>query len=428
MTVCILGGGIIGLFCAWEATERGLDVILIERGMPNGDSCSQGNAGMIVPSHFIPLAAPGMVGYGLSQLGNPESPFWVRPRLSMDLLDWGWKFMRAATKEKAERAGPLLRDLNNTSRVLYDRLADEFDNEFGLVKKGLLMLTRTEHALDEEKVVAEKARALGIPAEALTPEEAAKLDPNVTMDIAGAVYFPNDCHLTPQKLTAALTRRLNERGVRFVYDSTVHHLEASNGRVSAAVITRTSDPSLTLPKAESFVEADQFVLAGGAWSPEIARTIELNLPMQAGKGYSLTLKSPPQLPEICSILTEARVAITPMGMTLRVGGTMEIAGNDLSVSESRVRGIVNSVPLYYPQFKDTDFEGIQPWRGLRPCSPDGLPYIGRTSRYKNFLVATGHSMMGLSLAPVTGQLVGELLMGATPSIPLTLLDPDRYGR
>jgi D-amino-acid dehydrogenase len=427
LTVCILGGGIIGLFCAWEATERGLEVIVIERGQPGGDSCSQGNAGMIVPSHFIPLAAPGMVSYGLSQLGNPESPFWVRPRLSLDLLDWGWKFMRASTKEKAERAGPLLRDLNNASRAAYDRLADAFENEFGLVKRGLLMLTRTEHALDEENAVAERARALGIPAEALTPEEAARLDPNVIMDIAGAVYFPNDCHLTPQKLTAGLTRRLTERGVRFFYDATVHHLEAASGRVAAAVLTRTSDPALLLPKAESFIEADQFVLAGGAWSSEIARSIGLKLPMQAGKGYSLTLRTPPQLPEICSILTEARVAVTPMGSTLRVGGTMEIAGNDLSVSESRVRGIVQSVPLYYPRFSESDFEGVKPWRGLRPCTPDGLPYLGRPRLYKNLVVATGHAMMGLSLAPVTGQLVGDLLMGATPAIPLNLLDPDRYG-
>jgi D-amino-acid dehydrogenase len=426
MTVCILGGGVIGLCCAWQATERGLDVIVIERGVPKSDNCSQGNAGMIVPSHFVPLAAPGMVGYGLSQLGNPESPFWIRPRISLDLLDWGWKFMRAATKERAEKAGPLLRDLNNASRTEFEKLATEFDDEFGLVKKGLLMLTRTEHGLAEEVVHAEKATALKIPAEVLTPEEAARLDPNVTMDIAGAVFYPNDCHLTPQKLVAGLTRRLTERGVRFFYDATVHHLEAASGRVSAVVVSRTSDPALLLPRDESFIEADQFVLASGAWSHEIARTLELKLPMQAGKGYSLTLKTPPQLPEICSIFTEARVAVTPMGSTLRVGGTMEIAGNDLSVSESRVRGIVRSVPEYYPRFTEEHFEGVKPWRGLRPCTPDGLPYLGRTQKFKNLIVATGHAMMGLSLAPVTGQLVGDLLMGATPEIPLNLLDPDRY--
>ncbi len=427
MTVCILGGGIIGLCCAWQATERGLDVIVVERSTPSGDNCSQGNAGMIVPSHFVPLAAPGMVGYGLSQLGNPESPFWIRPRISLDLLDWGWKFMRAATRERAEKAGPLLRDLNNASRAEFEKLATEFDNEFGLVKKGLLMLTRTEHALAEEKLHAERATALNIPADVLTPEEAARLDPSVTMDISGAVFYPNDCHLIPQKLLAGLTRRLIERGVRFFYDATVHHLEAANGRVSAVVVSRTSDPALLLPRDESFIEADQFVLASGAWSAEIARTLDIKLPMQAGKGYSLTLKNPVQLPEICSIFTEARVAVTPMGSTLRVGGTMEIAGNDLSVSESRVRGIIRSVPDYYPSFTEEHFEGIKPWRGLRPCTPDGLPYLGRTRSYKNLIVATGHAMMGLSLAPVTGQLVGDLLMGATPEIPLNLLDPDRYG-
>jgi D-amino-acid dehydrogenase len=426
MTVCIIGGGVIGLCCAWHATEQGFDVILIERGNPGSDNCSQGNAGMVVPSHFVPLAAPGMVAYGLSQLSNPESPFWIRPRLSLELIDWGIKFMRAATKERVEKAAPLLRDLNNASRAGFEQLAEEFGNDFGLVKRGLLMLTQTGHGLEEEEAGARKARALGVPAEVLTPEEAAKLDPGVQMKINGAVYYPNDCHLIPQKFVSGLTRRLVERGVRFIHDATAHHFETTaSGKVAAAVIVRTSDPSLVLPKEESFIEADEFVLAGGAWSPELSRTLGLKLPMQAGKGYSLTVSSPPQLPEVCSILTEARVAVTPMGSSVRVGGTMEIAGNDLSVSQSRVRGIVRAMESYYPAFEECHFENVKPWRGLRPCTPDGLPYLGRTKKYKNLTVATGHAMMGLSLAPVTGKLVGEILSGSLNPDPL--LDPERYG-
>ena len=313
-----------------------------------------------------------------------------------------------------DRSAPLLRDLNNTSRAEYETLAETFGNEFGLVKRGLLMLTKTSHALEEETAMAAKARVLGIPAEVLTPEETAKLDPNITMEIAGSVYFPNDCHLSPSKLMAGLARRLKERGVRFVYGASVAGWVTTKGRVTAA-----------LTSAGQF-EADQFVLAGGAWSPEAARGLSLSLPMQAGKGYSITLENPKQLPEICSIFVEARVAVTPMGGTLRVGGTMEIAGNDLSVNPRRVAGIVKSVPRYYPAFSETDFAGLPTWSGLRPVSPDGLPYLGRPAKWSNVVVATGHAMMGLSLGPVTGKLVGEVLAGVPPSIPLTLLSPDRF--
>jgi len=414
LTVCIVGGGIIGLSCAWFARQKGHDVLVLDRG-PEGDGgCSTGNAGMIVPSHFIPLAAPGMVAYGLKQLGNPESPFWVRPRLSKDLIDWGVKFMQASTAAHVERSGPLLRDLNQVSRAEYETLADTFGNEFGLVKKGLLMLTKTEHALHEEAAMAKKANALGIAAEVLTPEETAKLDPNVTMEIAGSVYFPGDCHLSPHVLVAGMVRRLKEQGVRFVYNAGVNGWTTSNGRVAAA-----------LTSAGSF-EADQFVLAGGAWTPEVGLRLGLNLPMQAGKGYSVTLANPRQLPEICSIFVEARVAITPMQGALRFGGTMEVAGNDLSVNPRRVAGIVKSIPQYYPAFREDDFTDLPVWSGLRPVSPDGLPYVGRTKKWGNVVVATGHSMMGLSLGPVTGKLVAEVLSGETPSVPLEMLSPDRY--
>jgi len=175
------------------------------------------------------------------------------------------------------------------------------------------------------------------------------------------------------------------------------------------------------------LEADQMVLAAGSWSPLLAKELGLGLPMQAGKGYSLTLAKPRQLPTLCTILTEARVAVTPMGGRLRVGGTMEISGLNESVAPARVRGIQRSFCQYYPAFTETDFADIEPWKGLRPCSPDGLPYVGRSKKVPNLVVATGHAMMGLSLGPVTGKLVGQLLDGEKPSVALDLLDPERYG-
>jgi len=172
--------------------------------------------------------------------------------------------------------------------------------------------------------------------------------------------------------------------------------------------------------------ADEFVLCGGSWTQALARQLRIRLPMQAGKGYSLTLPQPRQLPAICSIFHEARVAVTPMGGALRFGGTMEIDGMSEEINPVRVRGIINAVPKYFPDFTAKDFEGVQPWRGLRPCSPDGLPYVGRAARYSNLSIATGHAMMGLSLGPITGKLVAEIVSGEKPGIDIGMLSPDRY--
>jgi D-amino-acid dehydrogenase len=175
------------------------------------------------------------------------------------------------------------------------------------------------------------------------------------------------------------------------------------------------------------IEGDEFILAGGSWSPRLARELGLRIPMQAGKGYSLTLAQPRRLPQLCSILTEARVAATPMGNTLRFGGTMEIAGLNEEITPARVQGIINSVPKYFPEFTPAELSGVKPWCGLRPCSPDGLPYVGRARGFENFFIATGHAMMGLSLGPITGKLVAGIISGEKPALDISLLDPNRYG-
>jgi D-amino-acid dehydrogenase len=412
--VVIVGGGIIGLCSAWYATRAGHRVTVVDRDPARRDGCSFGNAGMVVPSHFVPLAAPGMVALGLRWMWNPESPFYIRPRLDPELLAWGFRFWRAATPGHVRRAAPLLRDLHLASRTSFEELAATQGLDFGLVRRGLLMLCRSAHALDEEAATAGRARELGIPAEVLDARQAAEIDPGVRMDITGAVHFPQDCHLSPDRLMAALQRRLEAEGTRFLWGTEVTGWTRTGGRIDA------------VQTGAGNVAGDEFVLCGGSWSPGTARGLRLHLPMQAGKGYSVTLAQPRQLPQLCSILTEARVAVTPMGPTLRFGGTMEIGGLNHDVNPARVRGIVRAATRYFPEFQEADFAGIQPWHGLRPCSPDGLPYLGRSRAHPNLVVATGHAMMGLSLGPVTGRLVAELLSGEPPSIGLELLDPDRY--
>ena len=411
--VVIIGGGVIGLSAGYYASQRGYRVTVIERLPAQRDGCSFGNAGMIVPSHFVPLAAPGMVALGLKWMWNPESPFYIKPRLSWDLIQWGFKFWQASTRQRVADAAPLLRDLNLASRACYEQLASS-GIECGLKRNGLLMLCKTEHALHEEATMAEEAKRLGIPAEVHDPQGLSALDPDVTMNVAGGVYFPLDCHLQPERYVHGLESAINERGGQLLWDTHVTGWQFENQRIRS------------ITTSAGTIEADEFILCAGSWSPENAKQLSLNLPMQAGKGYSLTLPQPRQLPKICSIFVEARIAVTPMGSGLRFGGTMEMSGLNENIDPRRVRGIIKSVPAYYPEFNTDDFGGIQPWRGLRPCSPDGLPYIGRTQRYDNLVVATGHAMMGLSLAPITGKIVSELLAREKPAIDLRLLSPDRY--
>jgi D-amino-acid dehydrogenase len=413
--VVVIGAGIIGLSTAYYCARRGFKVTVVERKPAHRDGCSFGNAGMVVPSHFIPLAAPGMIALGLKWMWNPASPFYIKPRLDAGLIGWGIKFWRAANAEHVRRSAPLIRDLSFASRACFEELAALPDVDFGLVKKGLLMLCQSQHTLQEEAGTAEKARALGIPAEVLDAKQTAALDPGARMDIAGSIYFPRDCHLSPDRLMAVFQAQLEQLGARFIWEKEVTDLKTEGGRVRAVVIAGGQE-----------IEGDEFVLCGGVWSPEVARKFSLNIPMQAGKGYSLTLPKPRQLPNLCSILSEARVAVTPMGRTLRVGGTMEIAGVNEDINPVRVQGIVRSFCRYYPEFQPADFEGVQPWRGLRPCSPDGMPYVGRTAKFTNVSLATGHAMMGLSLGPVTGQLIADILAGEKVKHDLTLLSPDRY--
>ena len=414
--IVVVGSGVIGLCVAYYCARRGFEVVVVERRSASRDNCSQKNAGMIVPSHFVPLAAPGMIALGLKMMWNSASPFYIKPRLSADLLGWGRRFWRASTPGHVNRCAPLLRDLSLASRACFEELAALPEADFGLVKKGLLMLCQTEHALHEEANTARRARDLGIPAEVLDARQTAALDPNIRMNVAGSVLFPLDCHLTPDRFLATVQRHLEQSGVAFAWNSDVAAWNRdASGRVRSI-----------LTAAGKQIEADEFVVCGGSWSALIARQLGMRLPLQAGKGYSLTLAQPRQLPQLCSICVEARVAVTPMGPALRVGGTMEIAGLNEDINPARAQGIVDSFCRYFPEFTPADFDGIQPWRGLRPCSPDGMPYVGRTGKYPNLSIATGHGMMGLSLGPITGKLVADILAGEKLPWDIRLLSPDRY--
>ena len=410
--ILIIGAGVNGLSAAYWCARKGHRVTVLERLDAQRDGCSFGNAGMIVPSHFVPMAAPGMVALGLKWMWKPESPFYIKPRFSAELLDWALKFWQAATPEHVRRSSPLLRDLHLTSRAMFEEFVAQ--ESIGLVTRGLLMLCRTQHGLDEEAKFAAHANELGVPAKVLDARQVAELDSGVTMSVAGAVHFPKDAHFTPEKYVANLQTQAIGLGVDFKWNAEVSGLRVTSGKISAVA---TSLGEFT---------ADEIILCGGSWSPVLVRELGLKIPIQAGKGYSLTLTQPREVPQLCSIFTEARMAITPIGSSLRFGGTMEIAGLNEDINPVRIRGIIKAVPQYFPKFTPEDFAGIQPWRGLRPCAPDGMPYLGRTTKFSNLILATGHGMMGMSLSPITGKIVSELVSGEKPPFDLSLLSPDRY--
>ncbi len=408
MHVVVVGAGIVGLSVADALLDRGFSVTVVER--EDGENgCSFGNGGLIVPSHFIPLAAPGMLAMGMRMMADRRSPFGIA-RIDLPTLAWSARFVLAGTKRHAKRCAPLLRDLNLASREIFTRLADEMDVPF--TRNGLLMLSRTQKAQDGEAHLADEANRLGLKTTVLNRDEVAKMEPDVTMDVAGAVFFQDDAHLTPAQLMRAFRIRVETRGAKFVLAEVTGFRR--EGRKVAAVKTNGGE-----------IIADEVVVAAGSWTSELAKAIGLHLPLMAGRGYGITASEPPQMPRLPSILTEARVAVTPMADGLRFVGTLELAGPVLRPTSPRVEAMRENVTQYYPAFRPEHLSGPV-WCGLRPCSPDGMPYVGRTAKAENVILATGHAMMGMSLGPITGRLVAEIVAGDSASLPLELLSPDRY--
>jgi len=411
--VIIIGAGIVGLSTAYFLHQKGVEVTIIDNTDGN-DNCSFGNAGYVAPSHLIPLASPGIISQGLRWMLNPESPFYIKPRLNRDLIRWGLLFKKAATQKKVKAGAEVLYELTVKSQQLYEDILSEENIEAGYTKPGLLMVCKTEATLHHEAELVDMAKGYGLEAEVLNQSETEKLDPGVQYDTVGSVYFGCDGWMSPHVFMKDFKEKLIQAGIDIRYNTELQKIR-HNGQQIEAIETSAGE-----------LKADEFVLAAGAWSPLIMKQLKIDIPLQAGKGYSLTLPSPVVMPKLPSILTEAKIATTPMIGGLRFAGTMEIAGTQLDINPRRVEGIVKGVKEFMPQFRDTDFSNIKPWAGLRPCTPDGLPYIGRSERYKNLHVGTGHAMLGWTLGPITGQMISDEIVGEKPAVNSSLLAVERY--
>lgn len=408
--VLIIGGGIIGLATAWYLRDSGLSVTVLEADKP-GSGASAGNAGMIVPSHFVPFATPGMILQGLRWLLRPDSPFYIRPRLDPDLLRWLWLFNKASTAGQAEAGMPVLRDLHLASLREYFHLAQTLGLD--LRQQGILMLYNSQEGEHEARELFRKGQEVAVEVRLLDREEANTLDPNLHCQARGAAYFPQDSHLIPAGLVEKMAAALAENGTTLHTGIRVKRLSRVRGGIEVETNRNT-------------YRAARVVLAAGAWSGSLAAQLGLRMPLEGGKGYSMDIDPGNRQISVPLLLAEARVAITPMASQLRFAGTLELCGTDRRIRRKRVEGIARSASRYLPQFPAEEILQGEVWQGLRPCSPDGFPYIGSFAGCPEVFAATGHGMLGVSLGPITGKLLAEAILEQPMSLASPLFAADRF--
>ena len=410
--VIVAGGGVIGLCTAYYLNKAGHEVTLIDKGdLKHGTSF--GNAGYISPSHFIPLASPGIVAKGLQWMLSSSSPFYIKPRLNMDLIRWALTFWKRSGKSTMERNIPHLNNILHLSRELTSSIRNELGNQFRMEEKGCFMLYKSALTEKHEIELAKEAAALNIETRIFSAKEIQDMEPEVEVNVRGGVLYPIDAHLHPGDLMQTIHDHLQQSGVKFHLETTITGFE-KQGRKVTKVLTDKGD-----------FTGDEIVLATGSWLPATSRDLGIDLLLQAGKGYSMTFDAVKKNLHYPAILVDDRVAMTPMGADLRMGGTMEISGIGSPMLMKRVQAIFKAAKNYYPDLPVTFPAQDKIWYGLRPLSPDGLPYIGRHSTYDNIVLAGGHAMLGLSLAAATGKLVEEIVGGLETSIDISAFNVER---
>jgi D-amino-acid dehydrogenase len=409
--VIIIGGGIIGLCSAYYLQKEGHQVTIVDQSNLDAGA-SYVNAGYLSPSHIIPLSAPGVMKKGLQWMFNSSSPLYIKPRLNSDFLNWVWAFNKSCNVNHVKKAAPVIRDISVLSQKLYEEIKTSENFTAHYEKKGLLILCQTAELLEEELKMAALAVKLGLEAKEIGPNEIKELEPNVEINAIGAAYFKCDHHSTPHEFMTEMKSYLKDVGVTFYTNEKVEDIKVTDKVITAL---KTNKQTLT---------ADEVVLAAGSWSALLSKKLGLSLLLQAGKGYRINTEKYTGI-TIPAILAEAKTAVTPMHGFTRVAGTMEIAGINHNINKVRVEAIANAVSDYYPNLKITQEEKDNVACGLRPVSPDGLPYIGKSNKCKNLTIATGHAMMGWSMGTASGLLVSQIISNKKPLLDLNPFHPDR---
>ena len=397
--VVVVGGGAIGVSAAYELARRGARVTLLERDAL-GSGCSAGNAGLVCPSHSAPLATPAALHEGMRSLVRADSAFSIRPR--RDTLRWLARFAGACRNGNVHRATAAIRSLSVASLALHAELAYLGT---GFERRGTLSVYETEARFAAGR---EEAARSGLQSRVLPGVEVTALEQALEGCLAGGIYFPDEAHVDPLRYVEAVGAAAAAAGADLQTGVEVRSL-----RAGSVVTSRGSLHPKTV------------VLAAGVWSAPLARTAGVDVPVTGGRGYHVDFAQVAGDPCVPVLLQEARCALTPLEGRLRIAGLLDIVGRDLRVDSARVEAVRGAATRV---LRRDSREVIDVWAGLRPCAPDGLPVIGRAAALPGLVLATGHAMKGLSLAPITGRLVAELVGGEPPSHELAPFSPDRFRR
>ncbi len=410
--IIIIGGGIVGLSSAYFLQKEGHQVTVIDKSdITSGASFV--NAGYLTPSHIIPMASPGKITQGLKWMFNSASPFYMKPRWDMDFFKWSWYFKKSSTNAKVEKAIPVIKDVNLLSRDLFEGIKASGDlGDFQLERKGLLMIYKTQASYEHEMEVAQKASFLGLEVNELNKSQLSEIEPNINIDAEGAIHYECDGHTTPTEIMPKMLQYLKNVGVDIRTNEEVLDLSLNNGQIKE------------IKTSKGNIWADEVVLAAGSWTGMLSKKLNIQLPLQAGKGYRINVKRPLGI-NMPAVLMESNMAVTPMKGFTRFAGTMEFSGINDTIRKERVEAIAAGAQKYYPELEITAEEKSQAKSGMRPVTPDGLPYIGRSSKIKNLTFATGHAMMGWSLGPATGKLVAEIIDDKKTSMDIMAFNPNR---
>jgi D-amino-acid dehydrogenase len=409
--VLIVGGGVIGTACAYELQRDGWRVTIIDRGAFAGGS-SAGNCGLVCPSHVLPLAEPGAVGMALRSLFRRNSPFIVRPRLDPALWSWMLQFAKHCNEADMIRAGHAIQALLEPSLIAYRELVERETLDCEWETKGLLFAYKDRAAFEAYEPVNKLMRdEFHCPAMKINGDELTLFDPALKDGLAGGWYYEEDAQLRPDRLMSALRKLLESRGATVRERCGLEGFHSHGGRAVAAIT----------PQGE--LQADAFIVAAGAWTPWLKEHLGCAVPIQPGKGYSLTMPRPSVCPKHPIIFPETRVAVTPFQSGYRLGSTMEFAGYDETLRPERLGLLKQGAE---PYLREPFCDPIEDrWYGWRPMTQDSLPIIDRSPKYENVWIAAGHNMLGVSMAPATGRLVAEMVEGRRPFLDAS---PYRVGR
>lgn len=409
--VLVLGGGVIGLTAAIALLDGGRSVTVLERGR-SGYGSSHGNCGTITPSHAGPLAAPGMITTALRWLFTPDAPLHVKPSLDPALLRWLLDFARRCNAGDYRRSliakTPLLQRSRELLAQLIERegMASEFESV------GTLVVCRDAGEFSKLHGHNEELKTVGIVIDTLDAEQTMQLEPALKAGVAGSFYYPADAQLRPERHLDELTRVVRAKGGIVVEDTAVQGFVRDGSRIERVVCA-----------AAEYAPRD-IVFALGAWSPALAKQLGLRLPIQPGKGYSITYSRPAIAPRIPMTLRERSVCVTAWQSGLRIGSTMEFAGYDSSLNPLRLNALRRAANEYL--VAPTGPEQVEEWYGWRPMTSDDLPIIGRAPGIDNLIVATGHGMLGMTMSAGTAEIVADLASNRASPIDIAAFDPARF--